>query len=231
MRGSNMLLRDDAALYFACKRWLDVVLAALLLVLLAPVLVSVAVAIKLDSPGSAIFVQQRVGARRRSGGGRAAWEVRNFSVFKFRSMANDADQSVHRTHTKAWIDGHLGAADEGATVKLANDPRVTRVGRFLRKTSLDELPQLVNVVKGEMSLVGPRPVPPYEVAEYRGWHHERLAALPGITGLWQIKGRGEVSFEEMMRLDIEYVRSASLRLDLAILVLTIPAVLGGRGAE
>ncbi len=249
IRGNNMLLHDGAAfgggvvvteeggraLYFACKRGLDVVLATALLVLLAPVLIAIVVAIRLDSPGSAIFVQERVGARRRTGAGRTgagrtAWEIQNFPVYKFRSMVNDADQSLHQAHVKAWIDGQVEASEDGAKFKLANDPRVTRVGRFLRKTSLDELPQLVNVVKGDMSLGGPRPVPTYEVAEYDDWHHGRLAALPGITGLWQVKGRGEVSFDEMIRMDIEYVRTASLRLDLTILVLTIPAVLVGRGA-
>src|SRR5262249_22783862 len=122
-------------------------------------------------------------------------------------------------------------ARNGVKFKLKQDPRVTRVGRVLRKTSLDELPQLLNVLKGEMSFVGPRPVPQYEVAEYKDGHFERLAAAPGITGLWQVKGRAVVSFEEMIRLDIEYVRARSLWLDFKILLLTIPAVISGRGAE
>ena len=231
--GGRVVVAEDggSALYYACKRSLDVVVAATLLIVLAPVLVAIVIAIRLDSPGSAIFVQERVGARRRARDGRTTWEIRNFPVYKFRSMVSNADQSMHQAHVKAWIDGQVEAAEDGAKFKLANDPRVTGVGRFLRKTSLDELPQLVNVVKGEMSLVGPRPVPTYEVAEYEDWHHERLAALPGITGLWQVKGRGEVSFEEMVRLDVEYVRTASLRLDLKLLALTIPAVVVGRGAK
>jgi lipopolysaccharide/colanic/teichoic acid biosynthesis glycosyltransferase len=114
--------------------------------------------------------------------------------------------------------------------KLTNDPRVTRLGRFLRKNSLDELPQLWNVLKGDMSLVGPRPVPTYEASEYQAWHRERLTALPGLTGLWQVNGRSQVSFNDMVRTDIEYVRSQSLMLDLKLLLLTIPAVLSGRGA-
>jgi lipopolysaccharide/colanic/teichoic acid biosynthesis glycosyltransferase len=119
-----------------------------------------------------------------------------------------------------------------AAYKLGADPRITRVGKFLRKSSLDELPQLINVLRGEMSLVGPRPVPEYEVLEYReAWHHERLATLPGITGLWQVKGRGQVPFEDMVRLDLEYIQRQSLWLDLAILLFTVPAVLSGRGAE
>jgi lipopolysaccharide/colanic/teichoic acid biosynthesis glycosyltransferase len=124
------------------------------------------------------------------------------------------------------------ASDEGGPkFKLSNDPRVTRVGHILRKTSLDELPQLVNVLKGEMSLVGPRPLPTYEVAEYQAWHRERLAALPGITGLWQVQGRCEVTFEEQVQMDIEYVRNQSLWQDIKILLSTIPAVVSGRGAE
>jgi lipopolysaccharide/colanic/teichoic acid biosynthesis glycosyltransferase len=115
--------------------------------------------------------------------------------------------------------------------KLTNDARVTRIGRLLRKSSLDELPQLFNVLKGDMSLVGPRPVPPYEVACYGNGHHKRLAALPGITGYWQVKGRGQVSFEEMIRMDLEYIQNASMWRDLKILFLTIPAVLSRRGAE
>jgi lipopolysaccharide/colanic/teichoic acid biosynthesis glycosyltransferase len=147
-------------------------------------------------------------------------------------MVEDADSSLHEAFCKAFVEGRIESLDgDESAFKLARDPRVTRVGRLLRKTSLDELPQLVNVLKGEMSLVGPRPVPTYEVAGYQTWHCERLAALPGITGLWQIKGRGRVTFEEMIRMDIDYVRNRSLWLDIKILVFTIPAVLSGRGAE
>jgi lipopolysaccharide/colanic/teichoic acid biosynthesis glycosyltransferase len=113
---------------------------------------------------------------------------------------------------------------------MATDPRITKIGRFIRKTSLDELPQLLNVLKGEMSLVGPRPVPEYEVALYKDEHYVRLLALPGLTGLWQVKGRGEVTFEQMMQLDLEYVRNQSLALDLWILIMTIPAAVFGWGA-
>jgi lipopolysaccharide/colanic/teichoic acid biosynthesis glycosyltransferase len=222
----------EKSLYFACKRCIDVVLAALVLVLLAPLMLLIAILIKLDTPGPGIFVQERVGSRRRSRGGREIWEIRNFSCYKFRTMHLDADQSVHQAFIKAFVEGCEGISDEGGVnFKLTDDPRVTRVGRILRKTSLDELPQLVNVLKGEMSLVGPRPVPTYEVAEYQAWHRERLAALPGLTGLWQANGRCQVSFDDMIRMDIEYVRNQSLRLDIKILFLTIPAVVSGRGAE
>lgn len=192
----------------------------------------IAAAIKLDSHGPALFVQERVGARPRAEHGRVRWEVRTFRLYKFRSMVTNADQSTHQEHVRAFVRGHIDGAQGGsARFKLANDPRVTRVGRLLRRTSLDELPQIINVLKGEMSLVGPRPVPPYEVAEYQPADAERLMALPGITGLWQVSGRADVSFVEMMRMDRQYVRARSLWLDLKILGATIPAVLSGRGAK
>lgn len=221
-----------APLYFWIKRWVDVVLSTVLLILSAPLLLVIAVLIKLDSRGSVIFTQERVGARRVRYGERIAWEVRNFRVYKFRSMVRDADPTLHQVHIKAFVEGRLDPLQAGnVTIKLTNDARVTRVGRVLRRTSLDELPQLVNVLKGEMSLIGPRPVPPYEVAGYQSWHRERLAALPGITGLWQVEGRGRVPFDEMVRMDIAYVRARSLLLDIRILFRTLPAVLSAEGAH
>ena len=219
-------------LYFLCKRLIDVALSALLLVLLAPLLCLIAVAIKLDSAGPVLFVQDRVGARRRVTRGRTTWEIGRFPCLKFRSMVAGADQAVHQQYIHAFVHGQLTTADgAGAKFKLAQDNRITHVGRLLRTTSLDELPQLLNVLRGEMSLVGPRPVPPYEAAEYTESDIERLAALPGITGLWQVKGRAEVPFGEMIRMDREYVHRQSLWLDLQILVATIPVVLSGRGAR
>ena len=188
--------------------------------------------IKLDSPGPVLFVQTRVGARRRrSREGRIVWEIQDFRFCKFRSMYADADQSLHEQHIHAFVNGILDAADDGAKFKLKNDPRITPMGSILRRTSLDELPQLFNVIKGEMSLVGPRPVPTYEVAEYDQPHYERLAALPGITGLWQVKGRGMATFEEMIEMDIDYVRHSSLLSDIKIMCLTITAILAREGAE
>lgn len=211
---------------------MDVVLATLLFIFLSPLMLLIAILIKLDTSGPIIFVQERVGARRRSEDGRTIWEIRNFPFYKFRSMVQNADPSIHQAFIKAFVEGRVETLDTaGAKFKLTNDPRVTRIGQILRKTSLDELPQLVNVLKGEMSLVGPRPVPTYEVAEYQAWHSERLATLPGLTGLWQVQGRCEVPFEEQIRMDIKYVRNQSLWLDIKILFLTIPAVLSGRGAE
>jgi len=224
--------RTENNLYFAAKRGLDVILAGLLLILLSPLILLIAVLIRLDSAGPIFFTQERVGAKRQSMGRQAIWMIRNFTMYKFRSMVQNADSSVHEAYIKDFVEGRAQATPEnGGKFKLTNDARVTRLGRLLRKFSLDELPQLINVLKGDMSLVGPRPVPPYEVACYGNGHHKRLAAVPGITGFWQVKGRGRVTFEEMIRMDIQYVRNASLWLDLKVLLLTIPAVLSRRGAE
>lgn len=217
--------------YFFVKRLIDTVLATLLLIFLSPLLLVIAILIKLDSPGPVIFVQSRVGAKRQLAGRHRRWEIQTFRIYKFRSMYSDADQALHQAHIRAYTLGQLEITNASTpTFKLTDDPRVTRVGRILRKTSLDELPQLVNVLKGEMGLVGPRPIPVYEFEDYQERHKQRFAALPGITGLWQVKGRCLVSFEEQIQMDIEYVRNQSLWLDLKILLLTIPAVLSGRGA-
>jgi lipopolysaccharide/colanic/teichoic acid biosynthesis glycosyltransferase len=222
----------DRSFYYACKRCVDVLLAAAILLLVSPLMLLVAIMIKLDSSGPAIFVQERVGARRRSNGTGKTWEIRNFPCYKFRTMVQDADPTAHQAFIKAFAEDRVeSSGTNGAKFKMTEDPRVTRVGRMLRRTSVDELPQLMNVLRGDMSLVGPRPVPTYEVAEYRAWHRERLAALPGITGLWQVNGRSQVSFDDMIRMDIDYVRSRSLWLDVRILLLTLPAVLAGRGAQ
>jgi len=222
----------ESNLYYLSKRWLDVVLAGFLLILLLPLLLLIAVLVTLDSPGPVVFTQKRVGAQRRRLGRQAIWVVQDFTMYKFRSMIQNADSSVHEAYIREFVEGRARAtAESGGKFKLTNDPRVTRIGTLLRKYSLDELPQLFNVLKGDMSLVGPRPVPPYEVACYGNGHHKRLAALPGITGYWQVKGRCRVSFEEMIRMDLEYIRNASFGYDLKILFLTIPAVLSRRGAE
>lgn len=221
----------DSTFYFFCKRCLDVVLALVLLTLLLPLMVVIAILIKLDSSGPIFFTQERVGAKRRSENRRIIWEIHTFSVYKFRSMVHNADPLLHQAYIKAFIEGRVETTEATETTfKLTNDPRITRIGRLLRRGSLDELPQLLNVIKGEMSLVGPRPVPTYEVADYQARHYERLTALPGITGIWQVQGRCQVSFEEMIQMDIHYARQKSLWLDLKILLLTLPAVLSGRGA-
>jgi len=193
------------------KRAIDVVGALLMLVLSAPVLAIAALLIKLESRGPVLYQSQRVGR-----GGRM------FTFLKLRSMVNGADR--HRHHLS-----HLNETD-GPVFKMARDPRVTRVGRFLRTTSIDELPQLINVLRGEMSLVGPRPPILEEVAQYEPWQLRRLDVRPGITCLWQISGRSRIGFQEWMRLDLEYIRQQSLPLDLKILVRTLPAVLSREGA-
>lgn len=227
-----LTVEGDRELYFACKRLIDVATTITLLVLLFPLMLLIAVLIRLDTPGPAVFVQQRVGARRRSERGRTTWEIRSFSFYKFRTMAHNVDQSIHRQYIRAFVQGDVTPVEGGsARFKIADDPRVTRIGRILRRTSLDELPQLLNVLKGEMSLVGPRPVPTYEVAEYQEADTWRLAALPGITGIWQVKGRAGVPFAEMVQMDREYVRTQSLWLDFRLLLATLPAVLAGRGAQ
>ena len=213
--------------YFRIKRLMDIVLSFILLILLSPILLLIVLLIKLDSPGPAIFAQERMGYDQRSR------KQHRFIFYKFRSMYHNCDQSVHQEYVKEWIRGQKGgksSSHDGKVAKVTNDRRVTRVGRILRKTSLDELPQLWNVLRGEMSLVGPRPVPLYEVAGYETWHKKRLEATPGITGLWQVKGRARVSIDEMARLDVEYINRQSLWLDLEILLLTIPAVISGIGA-
>jgi exopolysaccharide production protein ExoY len=228
----NVSVAQNGAPYYWSKRIIDLILASLLFLFLLPLMLLVAIAIKLDTRGPIFFVHRRVGVKRCYKAGQTTWEVREFPFYKFRSMVNGADQSLHEGHIRAFVQGQLPVQDGVcAKFKLANDRRITRVGHVLRRTSLDELPQLLNVLKGEMSLVGPRPVPPYEVAEYQAAEMERLAALPGITGLWQVNGRGEVPFAEMMRLDREYVRNQSLWLDFKILAATIPAVVSGRGAK
>ncbi|MDP8924735.1 MAG: exopolysaccharide biosynthesis polyprenyl glycosylphosphotransferase, partial [Chloroflexota bacterium] len=193
------------------KRALDLALGGLGLVLLAPLFLLVALAIRLDSPGPVFYRQRRVGK-----------DGHPFWMLKFRSMHRDADRLVAQLADRNEASGPL--------FKIRHDPRVTRVGRVLRRASLDELPQLVNVLKGEMSLVGPRPGLPSEVERYEDWQHGRLRARPGITGLWQVSGRSEVPFHDMVRLDLHYVRHWSLGLDLEILLRTIPAVLSNRGA-
>jgi lipopolysaccharide/colanic/teichoic acid biosynthesis glycosyltransferase len=210
--------------YLAAKRALDLTLALLAVTALAPLMLLIAILIRMTSSGPAVYRQTRIG---RFG--------QPFVVYKFRTMFQDADPIVHQRYVEAYAEDHLDevapdAGDDLAPFKMVHDPRVTPLGRTLRRTSLDELPQLFNVVRGEMSLVGPRPDVPYSVALYKDWHKQRLAVQPGITGLWQIRGRGRVSYEEGMRMDCEYVQRQSLWLDLEIILLTVPAVLSMRGA-
>ncbi len=207
----------------AARRALDLTVAGSVLLVFAPLLLAIVLAVRVDSRGRAVFRQSRVGLH-----------GREFLVNKFRSMRLDADPSRHRAYVQALIpNGEADETPEGTPqnglYKLVVDDRITRVGRFLRKTSLDELPQLWNVLRGEMSLVGPRPVIPYEVERYPDWYRQRFAVKPGLTGLWQVSGRNETSYEEMVRLDVEYAQRRTLRLDLVILAKTVVVVLLRRG--
>ena len=195
----------------ALKRAMDVVIATLGLVLLSPLMLVIAILVRFDSPGPPVFRQTRIGR-----GGRP------FTVFKFRSMHQGAE--LERA-TLVDLDEAVGPF-----FKMKEDPRRTKLGQFLRRTSLDELPQLYNVLKGEMSMIGPRPSLPGEVEQYQEWHKKRLQTWPGITGLWQVSGRSDLTFDEMALLDIYYVENWSLLLDLQIALRTIPAALLGRGA-
>jgi lipopolysaccharide/colanic/teichoic acid biosynthesis glycosyltransferase len=225
-------LRRNRDGYFFCKRALDLVLSVAALLVLAPLVLLIAVWIKLDSSGPVIFAQKRVGARRESDGGDESWFLTSFTCYKFRTMQHKCDATMHEAFMQAFIEGRVdGSGAEKPAFKTDRDPRVTRIGRLLRKSSLDELPQLFNVLKGEMSLVGPRPPIEYEVRRYTPEHRQRLAAVPGITGLWQVEGRSRVTFDEIVRMDVEYIQRQSLWLDLKILILNIPAVLCARGAS
>jgi lipopolysaccharide/colanic/teichoic acid biosynthesis glycosyltransferase len=206
----------------ALRRAFDIAVAVAAILLLSPLLIAVALAIRLDSRGPALFRQRRVG-----------FQEREFTLFKFRSMRLDADPRGHQEYVTALIKGSEEAPGEGRKnlYKLAVDNRITSVGRWIRKWSVDELPQLFNVVLGNMTLVGPRPAIPYEVAEYPSWYLERFSVKPGLTGYWQVSGRSERTYEEMVRLDIEYAERRSLALDLSILAKTPWIVLSRKGAE
>jgi lipopolysaccharide/colanic/teichoic acid biosynthesis glycosyltransferase len=202
------------------KRWMDLVIGVPALIILLPVFVLVAIIIRLDSAGPVLFRQMRVGM-----GGRP------FAILKFRTMVCDATDELHRDLVLPLVRGGASDALEGNVgpaprfYKLAGDPRITRAGRWLRRTSLDELPQLFNVLRGEMSLVGPRPPVTYEYDAYEAWQLQRLAVPQGMTGLWQVSGRNRLSYRRMNELDIEYVRRWSPWLDLKILALTPRAVI------
>ncbi|RLC76073.1 MAG: sugar transferase [Chloroflexi bacterium] len=233
------------------KRVMDWVLCVLALPFALPLMGLCALLIRLDSPGPALFIQERIG----KGG-------RRFRMYKFRTMQHNLDDGFHRAFMKAFVNGQIGNAGEngkqgtngnlhgafksafvsskvnnngkngnGKVYKPIQTSQVTRAGHILRKTSLDELPQIINVLKGEMSLVGPRPNVPWEVEEYKPWHHERLEVLPGITGLAQVRGRSGISFDTIVQYDIEYVEQQSLALDWKILWWTVSSVIIGAGAE
>ncbi|HEU5367606.1 MAG TPA: sugar transferase [Ktedonobacterales bacterium] len=220
--------------YFLIKRCLDCSLALIALIVLSPVFLVTALLVRLTSPGPAFFRQERVG-----------YGGRRFVMYKFRSMYIESDESLHRAAYKQFLRGERAHGKVDGTVLAdtqsagtaavkaqppTGDPRITKVGNLLRRSSLDELPQLLNVLRGDMSLVGPRPPIPYEVEEYEPWHWGRLNTLPGITGYWQVHGRSRVTFERMVQMDLEYIQKQSFWYDLKLLLLTIPAVLNRKGA-
>jgi lipopolysaccharide/colanic/teichoic acid biosynthesis glycosyltransferase len=199
---------------------MDVVFCLLLAPFVLPVMVLLAILVQMDSPGPPIFVQERVG----KGGHR-------FGMYKFRTMRRGLEDSDHKARMRAFVEGEFGSdGAPAATYKPIHESQITRLGRILRKTSLDELPQVINVLKGDMSLVGPRPNVLWEVESYQLWHFRRLEVLPGMTGLAQVRGRSCISFDSIVRYDIEYIENQSLRLDLKIILWTIPFLLSGEGA-
>jgi exopolysaccharide biosynthesis polyprenyl glycosylphosphotransferase len=204
--------RIDSVCNTLAKRVVDIVFSATALLLLSPFLVVVALFIRLDSKGPALFSQTRVGKR-----------GKEFQFWKFRSMYLDAEQRKAALMKKNEMQG-------GITFKMKNDPRITGVGKFIRKYSIDELPQLWNVLIGDMSLVGPRPPLPKEVAQYTPYQRRRLEVTPGITCVWQVSGRSDISFAQQVKMDLEYIDNQSFLYDIALLLRTVPAVLGARGA-
>ncbi len=222
----DLAQRDEARkVSYGIKQAIDALGSSMALIILSPIFLAIAVAIKLSSPGPILFRQKRIGQ----------YGV-PFTCLKFRSMHAVNDSQIHKEYVTRFIAGSVDAGvsdtDDKVVYKLTADPRVTRVGRLLRKTSLDELPQLLNVLLGEMSLVGPRPPIPYELEAYDIWHRRRLLEVkPGITGLWQVNGRSRLRFDDMVRLDLKYAQAWSLGLDLKILLQTPRAVFSGDGAH
>jgi exopolysaccharide biosynthesis polyprenyl glycosylphosphotransferase len=210
--------------YAGLKRILDVVASTMLLALVSPLFLAVAALVKLTSRGPVFFKQPRVGQYGKP-----------FTMLKFRTMHVNADSAIHKEFVSQLIQGVASAeagASQEAPFKIVNDPRITSIGRFLRRTSLDELPQFWNVLRGDMSLVGPRPPLGYEVEQYKPWHYRRLLeAKPGITGLWQVSGRSQTTFDDMVRLDLRYAKKCSAWMDVKILLATPRAVISGKGAR
>jgi len=221
---ASVRLRTKRRIYPLIKRLFDFVVSLISLILLTPLLILIAIVIRLDSPGPSIFRQTRIGKGDKP-----------FTCYKFRTMTDDADQTVYEQFIKDVMHSEPSSDNDSKDVPFRlktgwNDPRITRVGRFLRVASLDELPQLFNVLKGEMSLVGPRPDMPLSVEGYTEFERQRLKVLPGITGLWQISGRADLTVRQMFELDARYVNQQSLWLDLKIFLKTIPVVISRKGA-
>jgi lipopolysaccharide/colanic/teichoic acid biosynthesis glycosyltransferase len=216
MAGDGLVIQED---YLRIKRLLDIILTLVALIPAGIVMLVTVIAIRMDSPGPVIFRQKRVGIN-----------GNEFNFYKFRSMYHNVDSHIHEEATARFIRGSvLNSADADIPYKLGVDWRVTRVGKFIRKTSIDELPQLWNVLKGDMSLVGPRPPLTYEVNLYTQHDLLRLSGKPGLTGTWQVYGRGRVTFAEMVEQDISYLQTQSLLYDVKLMALTLPVMIKGRG--
>lgn len=203
--------RKESAIYNISKRALDIIASTLGLIILSPILLVVAILIKLESKGPAIFSQKRIGLNKKE-----------FKMYKFRSMVQNAEELKEKLAKENEMSGPM--------FKMKNDPRVTKVGRFIRKTSIDELPQLINVLKGEMSLVGPRPSLPKEVSKFEPWMLRRLSVKPGLTCYWQVSGRSNIDFENWMKLDLQYVNDRSFWLDLKLIFKTARVLFGDKNA-
>jgi exopolysaccharide biosynthesis polyprenyl glycosylphosphotransferase len=222
----RLFIPADTTRYYSptskLKRGFDLLASLLALLVTAPLMLVIALLIKRSSPGPVFFIQERLGR-----------DGRPFKFYKFRSMKHNSDDAIHRQFAAMFINGdNEGCSESNAgeeVFKLKADPRITRIGAWLRKTSLDELPQLFNIIKGDMSLVGPRPPISYEIENYQPWHMERLKAVPGLTGIWQVSGRSQVAFDDMCRMDIRYINQWSFWQDILIILKTVPVVLKGTG--
>lgn len=220
-RGSNI-----EGMNYVIKRAFDIIGASILMVFCLPIMLVAALAILIFDGREVLYRQKRIGA-----------QGRPFEMLKLRTMKSQTADLVHREYVQEWIrneaspgaNGNGGSGKDQKVFKLCDDPRITKVGKLLRRFSIDELPQLWNVLRGDMSLIGPRPALPYELELYQDWHRRRLEGLPGITGLWQVSGRNRVSFEDMVRLDVKYLEDWSLSSDIRILLHTIPVLLRGEG--
>lgn len=204
--------------YLRAKRVLDIIFSFFVLIPCCMVIAIVAVLVRLDSPGPIFYRQKRVGMN-----------GVEFDIYKIRSMHVNSDDCLHRKAIAEFMNGYKLNDDTDTSYKKNADSRITRVGRFIRKTSIDELPQFFNVLRGEMTLVGPRPPVPYEVENYSPYDWQRLSAKPGLTGVWQVYGRSRVTFQEMVEMDIQYLQQQSLWQDLKLIILTVPVMLQGRG--
>ncbi len=210
--GQRAMFDNVSRKYLFCKRAFDIIVSITAIIFLLPLFLLIVLIIKIDSPGPALFNQKRNG-----------FKGKPFYMHKFRSMVPDAEDRFKDLEEKNEVSGYM--------FKIKNDPRVTKVGKIIRKTSIDELPQLLNVLKGDMSIVGPRPPICREVQQYNAWHNLRLSVKPGITGLWQVSGRNDIGFEDMCRLDLKYIRERGFMYDLKIILKTIPVLLGDSRAS